>query len=79
MDCLQLVKQQIDTFVPNYVSNLIKNNQTIKHQEKVLNRWEESGCNDSGDEYDDETYLHCDIDIKFCFCKCIEIMKPCAN
>lgn len=66
---LSAIKQIINTFVSNYVQNLLTNNQKIKHQEKVLNRWEESGCNDSGDEYDDQTYLHCDIDIKFCFSK----------
>lgn len=59
----------IDTFTINYVDNLLINNQTIKHVEKIVNRWEESGCNDSGDEYDDQTYLNCNIDIKFCFCK----------
>jgi hypothetical protein len=69
LDNLSGINQLINTFVSNYVENLLINNHQINHKEIVLNRWEESGCNDSGDEYDDQTYLHCDIDIKFCFCK----------
>jgi hypothetical protein len=60
----------------NYASNftqelteLIREKQIIKYEEKVINTWEESTCNDDGDEYDDTTYLQCNINIKFCFCK----------
>ena len=56
--------------ITNYVNNFILiNNGIITHNEKINNTWEESTCNDDGDEYDDVTYLNCKIDIKFCFIK----------
>jgi hypothetical protein len=59
---------EINNYV-NIVSNNISNNSIVSHVEKINNRWEESSCNDDGDEYDETTYLHCNIDIKFCFMK----------
>ena len=56
--------------INNYVNNFIMtNNKIVTHIEKINNTWEESGCNDDGDEYDEITYLNCNIDIKFCFLK----------
>jgi len=56
--------------INNYVNNfIITNNNIVTHIEKINNTWEESGCNDDGDEYDEITYLNCHIDIKFCFLK----------
>ena len=49
---------------------IMTNNKIVTHIEKINNTWEESGCNDDdGDEYDEITYLNCNIDIKFCFLK----------
>jgi hypothetical protein len=60
----------INIDIDNYVNNfIISNNNIITHTEKVNNTWEESTCNDDGDEYEDTTYLNCKIDIKFCFMK----------
>jgi hypothetical protein len=62
--------ETIEQSIKNYWLNFnFENNQIGKHQEKIINTWEESGCNDSGDEYDDTTYLTCSIDIKFGFFK----------
>ena len=58
----------INNYVKNYINETSSNIQ-ITHMEKVNNTWEESTCNDDGDEYDDITYLNCTIDIKFCFIK----------
>ena len=56
--------------ITNYVNNTTNtNNGIIYHKEKINNTWEESTCNDDGDEYDEITYLQCKIDIKFCFMK----------
>jgi hypothetical protein len=56
--------------IKNYFLNFsLTNNGIITHQEKINNTWEESSCNDDGDEYDEITYLNCNIDIKFCFMK----------
>jgi hypothetical protein len=56
--------------INNYVNNFVlTNNNIVTHTEKINNTWEESGCNDDGDEYDEITYLNCHIDIKFCFLK----------
>lgn len=65
---------EIDTIIiDNYVKCIdVSNNNkilTITHTEKINNTWEESSCNDDGDEYEETTYLHCNIDIKFCFLK----------
>jgi hypothetical protein len=63
-------KEMIQIEIYNYVNNfIISNNEIITHTEKINNTWEESGCNDDGDEYDEITYLNCAIDIKFCFIK----------
>jgi hypothetical protein len=54
----------------NYLKNLdLNQNSKISRFEEILNTWEESTCNDDGDEYDETTYLNCQIDIKFCFYK----------
>jgi hypothetical protein len=56
--------------IKNYFLNFsLTNNGIITHQEKINNTWEESSCNDDGDEYDEIAYLNCNIDIKFCFLK----------
>ena len=70
---------EIDNYVNNFITyndtntitNIITNTitNTITHTENVNNVWEESTCNDDGDEYDEVTYLNCHIDIKFCFLK----------
>ena len=64
-------KNSIICEITNYYLNIVKlsNNCKVKRVEEVLNTWEESGCNDDGDEYDETTYLTCQIDIKFCFFK----------
>lgn len=63
-------KNKIKYNLENYINNFsYSNNSVITKYEKVLNTWEESGCNDDGDEYDETTYLHCQIDIKFGFYK----------
>jgi hypothetical protein len=54
----------------NYLENFTySNNSKVTRFEQILNTWETSGCNDSGDEYDETTYLTCQIDIKFGFFK----------
>ena len=56
--------------IKNYFLNYsLINNGIITHQEEINNTWEESSCNDDGDEYDEIAYLNCNIDIKFCFMK----------
>ena len=45
------------------------NNSKLIRFEEILNTWEESGCNDDGDEYNETTYFTCQIDIKFGFYK----------
>ena len=56
--------------IQNYFLNWTQtNNSIITRKEEVLNTWEESSCNDDGDEYTETTYLNCNIDIKFCFYK----------
>ena len=56
--------------IQNYFLNWTQtNNSIITRTEEVLNTWEESSCNDDGDEYTETTYLNCNIDIKFCFYK----------
>lgn len=65
-DKLDFINQHINNFFLNFN---FKNNCAGTYQEKITNRWEESGCNDSGDEYDELTYLTCNIDIKFGFCQ----------
>ena len=57
--------------INNYYNNFITNhdNSIIIHTETVNNLWEESSCNDGGDEYEEVAYLQCNIDIKFCFLK----------
>ncbi len=63
-------KNKIRYNLENYLNNFsYSNNSVITRFEKVLNTWEESGCNDDGDEYDETTYLNCQIDIKFGFYK----------
>ena len=64
-------KNSIICEITNYYLNIfnLSNNSKVKRVEEVLNTWEESGCNDDGDEYDETTYLTCQIDIKFCFFK----------
>ena len=63
-------KEKIQIEIYNYVNNyIISNNKIITHTEKINNIWEESGCNDDGDEYEEIAYLNCAIDIKFCFIK----------
>jgi hypothetical protein len=63
-------KEKIQIEIYNYVNNfIISNNEIITHTEKINNTWEESGCNDDGDEYEETAYLNCAIDIKFCFIK----------
>lgn len=81
LDQLTNAKYNILNYAENFTQDLIKlnqtnqinqlnqTNQTIKYEEKVVNTWEESTCNDDGDEYDETTYLQCNINIKFCFCK----------
>lgn len=63
---LQFVEKSINNF---YLNFNFENNGMGSYQEKIINTWEESGCNDSGDEYDDTTYFTCSIDIKFGFAK----------
>ena len=65
-DKLNSIEQNITNYWLNFN---FKNNQIGSYQEKIINTWEESGCNDSGDEYDDTTYFTCSIDIKFGFYK----------
>ena len=55
---------EINNYVKNYTAC---NKSLIVHTEKINNTWEESTCNDDGDEYDEITYLKCNIDIKFCY------------
>ena len=56
--------------INNYINNnVVVNNGIVTHTEKINNTWEESSCNDDGDEYDEIAYLNCKIDIKFCFMK----------
>ena len=56
--------------IQNYFLNWThSNNSIITRTEEILNTWEESSCNDDGDEYTETTYLNCNIDIKFCFYK----------
>ena len=56
--------------IQNYFLNWEhSNNSIITRTEEILNTWEESSCNDDGDEYTETTYLNCNIDIKFCFYK----------
>ncbi len=63
-------KERIQIEIYNYVNNyIISNNEIITHTEKITNIWEEAGCNDDGDEYEETAYLNCAIDIKFCFIK----------
>lgn len=62
--------EEIDTIdMINYMNIITSTNNVVSHIEKINNTWEESSCNDDGDEYDETTYLHCNIDIKFCFMK----------
>lgn len=60
------VQIEINNYVKNYTPC---NKALIVHTEKINNTWEESTCNDDGDEYDEITYLKCHIDIKFCYVK----------
>ena len=54
--------------INNYLKNYTPcNRDLVVHTEKINNTWEESTCNDDGDEYDEITYLKCHIDIKFCY------------
>lgn len=63
-------KYKIKYNLTNYLNNFTySNNSKVTRFEEILNTWEESGCNDSGDEYDETTYLTCQIDIKFGFFK----------
>ena len=69
---LQICKYNILNYYYNFSSTLKETghmSDMVKYKEKVINTWEESSCNDDGDEYDETTYLSCNIDIKFCFCK----------
>ncbi len=64
------LKNKIQFNLENYLNNFsYSNNSVITRFEKILNTWEESGCNDDGDEYEETTYLNCQIDIKFGFYK----------
>ncbi len=64
------LKNKIVFNLENYLNNFsYSNNSVITRFEKILNTWEESGCNDDGDEYEETTYLNCQIDIKFGFYK----------
>lgn len=68
--CDDMYEIKINNYVNNYYrNNYINNNNIVSHKEKINNTWEESSCNDDGDEYDETTYLNCNIDIKFCFMK----------
>lgn len=73
-------KEEIEIYfqtINNYINNLNfeedntfeKDDQTLKYNEKVLNTWEENGCNDNGDIYEDITYLNCKINILYGFYK----------
>lgn len=65
-------KYKIKYNLSNYLDNFTySNNSKVTRFEEILNTWEESGCNDSGDEYDEITYLTCQIDIKFGFFKLV--------
>ena len=49
---------QIKNYFLNYsLTNNVENNFILTHEEKVNNTWEESSCNDDGDEYDEVAYL----------------------
>ena len=60
-------------FIENYAKNytIAPSEGNITHNEKINNTWEESSCNDDGDEYDEVAYLNCKMDVKFCFRKVI--------
>ena len=63
-------KENIVYNLTNFMNNIdFSNNSKLIRFEEILNTWEESGCNDDGDEYDETTYLTCQIDIKFGFYK----------
>lgn len=63
-------KENIIYNLTNYINNFdFSNCIKLVRFEEILNTWEESGCNDDGDEYDETTYLTCQIDIKFGFYK----------
>lgn len=67
---IENIRFNLENYIGNSNPILIPNSNTkITRFEEILNTWEESGCNDDGDEYDETTYLNCQIDIKFCFFK----------
>jgi len=69
-----IYKDEIMIDINNYINNnVVVNNGIVTHTEKINNTWEESSCNDDGDEYDEIAYLNCKIDIKFCFMKGFEM------
>ncbi len=65
---LKAVEERVELFILNFKAQFEEEN-CVAYKEKVINTWEESGCNDSGDEYDETTYFDCKIDIKFGFAR----------